>query len=140
MNILILTISLYSIKSNIIVMSNIRNNNTIYRIHIYSEVFTFIIAILTVSIFAVLLYIYFPTDQKIAQGIFTGFMAWIGSIIGFYFGQRPVREVLTRLQESEKDITEKVNKATESLTYSHELSELIKDVRTIVEDKDKDKK
>ena len=67
-------------------------------------------------------------------------MAWIGSIIGFYFGQRPVREVLTRLQESEKDITEKVNKATESLTYSHELSELIKDVRTIVEDKDKDKK
>ena len=102
-------------------MNNTRNNNTIYRIHIYSEVFTFIIAILTVSIFAILLYNYFPTDQKIAQGIFTGFMAWIGSIIGFYFGQKPVREVLTRLQESEKEYIQKIIIVDEVIENSHQI-------------------
>ena len=48
-------------------------------------------------------------------------MAWIGSIIGFYFGQRPVREVLTRLQESEKEYIQKINIVERVIEKSHHI-------------------
>ena len=107
----------------------INSTNMLLRLLFYSEVFIFFVAILIIIIFGILLYIYFPTDAEVAQGIFTGFMAWIGAIVGFYFGQKPVRDVLTRLQEREKQNIQNVDLAEQEIeNYHKQLSEIKKDL------------
>lgn len=81
-----------------------------------------------------MLYIYFPTNEEIAQGIFTGFMAWIGAIVGFYFGQKPVRDMISRLQEREQVISRKSDEAIESIQLVNRYRDLV--IKTINEAKD----
>jgi len=50
-----------------------------------------------------------PND--IAKIIVSGFVGWIGAIIGFYYGQRPIREELlqkTRAKTDSIEINEKL--------------------------------
>jgi ABC-type antimicrobial peptide transport system permease subunit len=84
-------------------MNSNNDKKLVYKILFISEAFIFVIALAIISIFAIVLIIYFPADEEVAQGIFTAFMAWIGAIIGFYFGQKPVRDVITRLEEKSEE-------------------------------------
>ena len=114
-------------------MREIEDNKMIFKLCCLSEILIFIVAILIISVFAILLYIYFPTDQEVAQGIFTGFMAWIGAIVGFYFGQKPVRDVLTRLQERDKEIVKNLNVAKQTIDEAYNIYQISKKIEKIAE-------
>lgn len=89
-----------------------------------SEYLQFIVAMTVVVAFLLLLGLHFPTDAQMAQTIFTGFIAWIGAIVGFYFGQKPVREITNRLEEQIAKTTDKNTQANESLDLNVMLEEL----------------
>lgn len=45
-------------------------------------------------------------DKEMVKIVITGFIAWMGTIIGFYFGQKPVREMTRQVKTLTKE-TEK---------------------------------
>lgn len=112
-----------------------QENNAVFRLCLLSEILIFIVAIIIICVFAILLFYYFPTNEESGQAIFTGFIAWIGAIIGFYFGQKPVRDVITRLQDKEREYahrSELTDKAIDEYNYvvyklNKELENLIKE-------------
>ena len=85
----------------------------------------FIIAMFLISVFFVLLIAHFPSDAQMAQTIFVGFIAWIGAIIGFYFGQRPVKEVAGQLKEQTSKTAEENADMVEAVEISDKLEELL---------------
>ena len=86
------------------------------------------IAMTIITLFGVSIIICFPIYGNIPQGILTGFLAWIGSIVGFYFGQKPVSDVLNRLQENEREMRRKIEKADDISEKYHRASALLKEM------------
>jgi hypothetical protein len=106
-----------------------------------SEYLQFIFAMTVVVAFLLLLGLNFPADAQMAQTIFTGFIAWIGAIVGFYFGQKPVRDITNRLEDQIAKTTDKNTRANESLDLNvmlQEMNEGLKDenvkLKGLVED------
>ncbi|MCK5290654.1 MAG: hypothetical protein KAR39_01390 [Thermoplasmata archaeon] len=89
-----------------------------------SEYLQFIFAMTVVVAFFLLLGLHFPADAQMGQTIFTGFIAWIGAIVGFYFGQKPVKDITNRLEEQIEKTTDKRTRANESLDLNVMLQEM----------------
>ena len=93
------------------------------------EFFQFIIAALLIAAFFSLLLLNFPSDEGVAQGIFTGFIAWIGTIIGFYFGQRPVKEISHNLEIQSSKTGVQRRRASEAINTIRILNDKLEAVR-----------
>lgn len=114
-----------------------KDKKMLYKIFLMSEMFIFIIAVVIISIFAIMLYLHFPAKEEVAQGIFTGFMAWIGAVIGFYFGQKPVREILTRLEERNEEVIKNKLLTTMALEKSYDAVDLSDEIIEKIEGRKK---
>ena len=109
-------------------MSTDNTKKSIFRMLWYQEFYIFIIALAIISIFAIMIFFHFPDDEQIAQGLFTGIMAWMGAIVGFYFGQKPVREVLTRMEETNINAIKKKAIADKAVTDAYDASDHIEEL------------
>ena len=106
-------------------MSSDEKIKNILKILWYQELYLFLIALVIICIFGIMILVHFPDDEQIGQGLFMGFIAWIGAIVGFYFGQKPVREILTRMEETNKQVEEKKHIADKVLEEGYEASDFI---------------
>ncbi|TET89495.1 MAG: hypothetical protein E3J35_09695 [Methanomassiliicoccales archaeon] len=96
-------------------MMNGNEKKAVQKISHMSEYLQFGVAIVLIFGFFVLLAAHFPSDAQMAQSIFVGFIAWIGSIIGFYFGQKPVMQLTTRLEEQISETEKKKSRGIRSI-------------------------
>jgi len=88
------------------------------------ESHVFYIAVLIIVIVGILLFLYFPSDEKMANGLLTAVLTWISAIVGFYFGSKPVNEVVLRLEDKEKQIAHVSQELNEYLELSQSFQEL----------------
>ena len=100
----------------------------------------FYIAIVIIVMIGLLLILYFPSDEKNGQIIFSALLTSLGTIVGFYFGQKPLSEVVSRLEDKERAIFAQVQNYNKAVEYGNEYKDLI--IKSIVEGQklNKDKK
>ena len=100
----------------------------------------FQIAVLIIVLIGVLLIIYFPSDEKNGQMIFAALLTSLGTIVGFYFGQKPLSEVVSRLEDKEKQISYVSKKSNDYLELSQHFQELYEKTVEIGESLNSEKK
>lgn len=64
-----------------------------------SDFLQFLLALVLVLGFLAFIFKFAGDKNDLVEKVIIGFIAWIGTIVGFYFGQRPVKEMMTRTQE-----------------------------------------
>lgn len=65
-----------------------------------------------------LAYYFWYKDMEILKWLASIFSAWVGTIIGFYFGQRPVEQIKETLKEERQrsdELTNYIKKKTDEL-------------------------
>jgi hypothetical protein len=117
---------------------NIENSNKFWKNVIFgSDFYQFFIAGILIIAFLIILSLNFPSDETYAQGIFTGFIAWIGTIVGFYFGQKPVKEISHNLEVQASKTSIESKRAKEAIKTIKFLNEQIEEIkRDLIGDND----
>jgi Tfp pilus assembly protein PilO len=93
----------------------------------------FIIAILIIVLIGVLLIINFPSKEDNAQVIFTALLTSLGTIVGFYFGQKPFGDAMSQLKATQKELTQQSNITSNAVeitnNYEEDLSQMKKQIK-----------
>lgn len=105
-----------------------------YEYYLLSERHVFYIAVLLITIVGVLLVLYFPSDEQIAQGLLTAILAWISAIVGFYFGSKPVSDVVSRLQGTEKEYAHRTELLDKTIDEYNNIIKLSKDLEELIKE------
>lgn len=103
----------------------------------FSERTQLILAIFLITIFFILLISELPSDREMAEKIYVGFIAWIGAIMGFYFGQRPVREMAGQVEEqASKAEAERKNarQAMDETVNLQEVADVTAEIKGLVDE------
>jgi hypothetical protein len=71
---------------------------------IMDDIFLFVLAFLMLVIFLIVVFwLVRPGDTNNIDKVITGFIAWIGAIIGFYFGNKPVKGLRQQVEKVSTD-------------------------------------
>ena len=94
------------------------------------DIFTFLFALITfIGYLSIIFYFVTTEDKELIDKIITGFVAWMGTIIGFYFGHKPVKEMRNEMRIlSEKNEKQNLRYREQSINLDEtvELYETLK--------------
>ncbi len=92
------------------------------------DVFPFVLALTMILTFFIIVYWFVrPADTDNVDKVITAFVAWIGAIIGFYFGNKPVKDLRKQVQSVSNEA------GKNQVNYNNEHKNFVKTVSALSE-------
>ncbi len=99
-----------------------------YNFYSLSESHIYYIAVLLIVMTGVLLILNIRFESELSSLMVSSLITWVGTIVGFYFGSKPVSDVVSRLQEKTEEHQRKMKIAEETVDEAYKMYSIAKEI------------